>query len=355
MGEATDEVRSTNDFDDATLELSSGTRVTSTNEDADVGGQEAAQIRSGIEQTRSDLSETIDALQEKLDPTRIAEQVKEQIKEKATDAYETAKDAITEATIGRAEKIMSNVSETVTNATERAGTAVKDTSSSVVQYIRDNPVPFALIGIGAGILALSTRRREQSPYDRGRNIESGSYGRSATGEWRTNESSLTDRARDVVTGVADTAREAAGNVADTARAAAERAKTAASSAATSVRDAATTAGGTTRQQLNYVSDQARQGARVASDRFQTTLQDNPMALGVAALAAGALVGLTLPNTRVENEYMGQARDRLVDQAKSVTSEAVEKVQRVTGEAGRTLKDAAQKEGLMVGEGELPGS
>jgi len=340
MGEATDEVRSVNPLDDRAIEESLGNRAASPNEGVGEGGQDAAQIRFGIEQTRADLSETIDALQEKLDPARIAEQVKGQIREKATEAYETAKGAVKEATIGRAEKIMSNVSETVTSATGRAETAVKGTSSSVVQYIRDNPVPFALIGIGAGMLALSTRRREQSAYDVGRNLESDAYGRSGTGDWRTTQSSLTDRARDVASGVAGTAREAA-----------ERAKTATSSAATSVRDAATTAADATRQQLDHVSNQARQGARVASDRVKNTLQDNPMALGVAALAAGALVGLTLPKTRVENEYMGEARDRLVDQAKSVASDAVEKVQRVTGEAGRTLKDAAQKEGLMVGETE----
>jgi hypothetical protein len=67
------------------------------------------------------------------------------------------------------------------------------------------------------------------------------------------------------------------------------------------------------------------------------------------LAAGAIVGLSLPTTRVENEYLGEARDRLVGQAKSAAHEAAEKVQRVTSEAGRTLKDAAQKEGLVTGQ------
>ena len=336
MGEATDEVKFVDEFEAPIVKPSSGTPVTGTSEQGNEGGQRAAEIRSGIEQTRADLSDTIDALQEKLDPARIAEQVKGQIREKATEAYDTAKDAVKEATIGKAEKIMSNVSETVTNATERAGTAVRDTSSSVVDYIRENPVPFVLIGIGAGMLALSGRGKERSRYDWSRNTEGEAYGRSGTGDWSTRQSSLTD-----------TAREKASNVADTARAAAGRATDAVSSAATSVRDAADT----TREQLNYVSDQARQGARVAGDRFKTTLQDNPLALGVAVLAAGAIVGLTLPTTRVENEYMGETRDRLMSQAKSVAHEAAEKVQRVTGEAGRTLKDAAQKEGLMVGEAE----
>lgn len=50
------------------------------------------------------MSQTIDALQEKLDPARIAEQVKEQIRERATEAYDSAKESIRDATIGRAER-----------------------------------------------------------------------------------------------------------------------------------------------------------------------------------------------------------------------------------------------------------
>src|SRR5207302_455632 len=144
-----------------------------------------------------------------------------------------------------------------------------DSSSSVVQYIRDNPIPFALVGIGIGMLTLNTRKRESSLYSSGNTLGPRTYGYSGTEDVSTNQPSMADRARDVASGVADKARE-----------------------------------------------------------------------------AGAIVGLALPTTRVEGEYMGETRDRLVDQAKTVAQEAVEKVQRVTEEAGRTLQDAAQKEGLV---------
>src|SRR3954447_26107387 len=170
MGEATNEVGPVDDFNnDPVIRRASVAGVSRTNENASEGGPEAAHIRSDIEHTRADLSETINALQEKLDPTRIAEQVKDQIREKATEAYDTAKTAVKEATIGKAEKIVSNVSETVTDMTGRAGTAIK--SSSAVQYIRDNPIPFALVGIGMGMLALNSRKKEQSSYSAGRRIE----------------------------------------------------------------------------------------------------------------------------------------------------------------------------------------
>ena len=44
--------------------------------------------------------------------------------------------------------------------------------------------------------------------------------------------------------------------------------------------------------------------------------------------------------------MGDARDHLMDQAKTAAQEAAKKVQHVAEEAGQSLKDVAQKEGLM---------
>ena len=307
MGETTDEVRSLDEGnDDARSRATSGGLA---HEGADDSSKEAAQIRSGIEQTRSNLSETIDALQHKLDPSHIAEQVKEQIREKATEAYETARDAVKEATIGKAEKIMASVSETVSDVTGRASTAVMDTSSSFVQYIRDNPIPFALLGIGIGMLTLNRGKSQQVTYSP--NVQPNAYPSEAA-----SQASLTDRAREMVSGAAST-------VADNARSVADRATTAVTSAASTVRDAAGTAADTTLQKFHDVTAQTRQGARTANDFFKTTLQENPMALGIAAVAAGALVGLTLPTTRLEGEYMGEARDRLVDQAKSVAQDAAD--------------------------------
>lgn len=257
--------------------------------------------------------------------------------DEAAEAYDTAKNTVREATLGKAEEIMANVSETVSDVTERAGTAVKDTSSSVARYIRENPVPFTLVGVGLGMLALHGRRRESRPYGFERSRVS------------TPEASFADRARQTAGGLGNTVREAAGDVADRARATAQRTSSAASSATAGLREAVSSAADTTRQQLSSATDQARQGARVASDWFSSTLHENPLALGVAALAAGALFGLSLPTTRIEGEYLGEVRDHLVEGAKSVAQEAAEKVQRVTQDAGRTLIDTAQKEGLTVDE------
>ncbi len=286
----------------------------------DDGSPDTAQIRSGIEQTRSNLSETIDALQQKLDPANIAEQVKTQIRDKATEAYGVAKSTVVDATVGKAHEIMTSVSDTMGDVTGRAGSVVKDSGTSVWQYVREHPIPIALICAGVGMLTL--RRNKPSWYD--------------------NE----DEGYETGTSAADTS---SGNLTDKAQAAVAGATGMLGSATSTVRSAASTAADTTRNQLNRVTEGARRGARTASDGFTSKFQENPLTIGVVALAAGALVGLTMPASDIEREYLGGTRDQLLDQAKSAAHDAVEKVQRVAGEAGRTLKDAAQKEGLMVGQ------
>jgi hypothetical protein len=118
---------------------------------------ETAHIRSQIVRTRADMTETISALEEKLDPSYLADQVKEQLREKASDAYESAKDSLREVA-GRTEKVMSDVGDTVSDAAQRAGTVVKQKSSSLMNYARSNPAPFTIASVGLGILAFKLRR-----------------------------------------------------------------------------------------------------------------------------------------------------------------------------------------------------
>jgi hypothetical protein len=217
---------------------------------------------------------------------------------------------------------MANVIEPLTDMTGRASAPLTDTGSTVVQDLRENPIAFALVGIGLGMLALNKLQNQQSSYGSRRTPEYDPYMPSGTSESSGS-------------GIAEKAREIAETATETARAATERAMGVFIAAASSVTDPASSAAGTTREQFTNFSDQARQGTRIATDRFNTTLPENPMALGMAVRAAGAIFGLTLPATLVEGEYMGEARDRLVDQAKSLAQETAGKVQRATEQAGDT--------------------
>jgi len=60
--------------------------------------EETEQLKAQIEQTRSQMGETIDAIQDRLSVANISEQVSERV----NNAIETAKDTAYDATIGKA-------------------------------------------------------------------------------------------------------------------------------------------------------------------------------------------------------------------------------------------------------------
>jgi len=91
-GAGTDRFTDGNDYADGDsdgLELS---------EITDDQPEETEQIKAQIEETRSQLGETIDAIQEKLSLSNMSEQVSEQV----TNVIESAKDTAYDATIGKA-------------------------------------------------------------------------------------------------------------------------------------------------------------------------------------------------------------------------------------------------------------
>ena len=100
-----------------------------------------AQIRAEIEQTRARMGQTIDQIQERLSPARLKQQTK---------------DTIRDATIGKVEEM-----------TNRAEYEVKSWRSKIVQTVKDNPVPAALIGVGLGwlIMADSDNNHDNYSYD----------------------------------------------------------------------------------------------------------------------------------------------------------------------------------------------
>ena len=166
---------------------------------------------------------------------------------------------------------------------DQAASTVRDATIGKVQHMmqgHNNTIPYALIGIGAAWLLANrgSSDRRWNGYDtseRGWDSGSSEYydapatrpSRSTTGEWQA--------------------------------AASER--------------------------TSEVTDRARVAAYRVRNRWESLLDENPMALGIAALAAGALIGATLPQTEVENEYLGETRDQMLESAREVAHDAVEKV------------------------------
>jgi hypothetical protein len=75
------------------------------------------------------------------------------------------------------------------------------------------------------------------------------------------------------------------------------------------------------------------------------LRETPLTTGALALGLGAAVGLAVPETRKENEVMGEARETVVEKAQEKAQEAQQKVQRVAEEVQGAAKEEAQNQGL----------
>ena len=259
----------------------------------DEGGVDEVEVsRVEIERTRADMSETVDAIQNKVSPRNLKEQAKEQAKDTA-----------------------------------------RGTGSTIMQAIRENPMPAALTGLGLGWLFVSARRSgsssgQEARYrgDRGYDYPP-AYGRVPPDydyppryEERGSSGPSTGRALE----------RAQGRVEETASQAQNRAGQVASQA---------------QDRASQLGSRAQEQARRAAGGFQRVLQENPLAVGALAVGVGAAVGLAVPQTSQEHEAMGEARDTFVEKAQEKGQEVQQRVQRVADEEQRAAQEEAENEGL----------
>ena len=243
------------------------------------------QIEGEIAHTRAELSETIDALQEKLRPGNLASEATERVKAATT------------------EKVKS-MAET---ASERAQEMVRDTrdrASYVIESTKRNPVPALMIGAGVAWMLMDRTRKgnghrehaewseysspRYSSYDETRRYDRPAGSREPQ-RWSASEPGA----------VGNWAREATG--------------------------------------------EARQTARRAQNGLQRLMRQNPLLVGAAAMLVGAAVGASLPETDTENEWMGEARDTVVDRAQNVAQNAASAVKEAANDVvGDTVSKVAEK-------------
>jgi Protein of unknown function (DUF3618) len=93
----------------------------------------------------------------------------------------------------------------------------------------------------------------------------------------------------------------------------------------------------------------RRSIKRGASHMRDTAESNPVGLAVGGLAVGFLVGTLLPQTRVENEQMGEASDRLIDAAKDTAGEAVDRGKQVAQEAVGAAVDTAKESGREQGQ------
>jgi hypothetical protein len=93
----------------------------------------------------------------------------------------------------------------------------------------------------------------------------------------------------------------------------------------------------------------RRALKRGATHVRDTAESNPLGLALGGLAVGFVAGTLLPQTRVENEQMGELSDRAIEAAKDTASEAVERGKQVAQEAVGAAVDTAKESGRGQGE------
>jgi hypothetical protein len=236
------------------------------------------ELRSEIAQTRADMSETIDAIQDKLRPGNIAAAATDRIK----DATSRAATRVAGAASDTAHATMARTRQLTGNGGRGSGVAR------------------AMIGVGTAWLIIDRWRNSGSGRQQWRRSSySTAY---QTAQWRRPEdyyASPSSYAEDDMTndepGIGERTQEMR-----------TRAK--------------------------------RQGER-AMDGFERLLRSNPLMVAAAAMAVGAAVGLALPETERENEWLGEAREGLLEHAQDVARSTASHVRQAAGDiAGQVASE-----------------
>ncbi len=287
----------------------------------------SAVIRSDIDATRRRMDNTMDALADRLQPHHLLDEV-----------------------LGFFRGENDHGEDRLTQLREKISHSATTTMHSVVDTVKQNPMPALLIGAGvAWMLYASNRRpapssadghyygydREVDPvrydpdshYDRPLQYPSG---------YTANEFGLEETAKP-------------GTLKDTL---AENAATAGGQfkeGLAQVGEAAREKASAFRARAGEMTARARAGTREAYDRTRqrvvTTAVRHPLEVGLVALAAGVIAGLVLPTPHAVNRTVGPVADRLRDRTREAGSEMLEKGRRVADAAISAVKSEAEAQGL----------
>lgn len=321
------------------------------------------EIRAEIEQTRGEMSETVNAIQDRLRPSNLA-----------ADAAESVKSSVKQAA-GEQARMVSDA-------------AREFADSEPVQYVRANPIPTAMVGIGiAGLAWLAfggrdahdrgyrsagrTARdwRRMSPYDdadrfyrggagrgdggygdyasRGVDARSASFGDAGFGEAGYPGQSGYDAAS-----VSD-ASSAAGR-AWSGAGAEGRSRTETGPEGRSWTDAGARELSDMGDAAADVGRQAQRKGRQATRTVQRAWQENPLLMGAASAVLGLMVGMAIPETEIENEYMGETRDNALEEVQQTVRDTVGKVQNAATSAVDLIAGGSTASGAKEGSGTSQG-
>ena len=267
--------------------------------------QTAKELRGDIRQTIAQMGRTLDEIRYRLSPAELKSQAKERVRE---------------ATVGKAAKVK-----------EQMGESMYEYQGAFKETLRDHPLPSALAGIGIGwfLMSMVKERRDRR---RGRHYPAECH-YYYSGETGTMEQICpTGRTGAGTERMGEGFGQKAGEMKEEMGQKAEHFKEQMSHSAEH-----------TRERVSHFASQARGRAYQTRSELRHQMQDNPLSMGMLAMAAGAIIGLVIPESRWEDQMMGEKRDELLHQAREKGAEQVQKARHAVEETFEKSKETFAEE------------
>ena len=254
------------------------------------------QIRRDLEGARSELHHTVDALEHRLSPGQIVDELWGRMR----------------------------------------GSADEGAMRAFGHLVRSHRAPAALIGLGLAWMAVERTGA-------GRSEEVAASAGSAGGGTGSDESSGMDR---VKSGASSALGSAGGKAQEVADRVAGKVKAGASGAAVTVRGAVEERMAGARERAAGWRELA--GERIRGDgsegwSLRSSIDNQPLAAGAVTFGLGLAAGLIVPSTSKEDQLMGSAADAVKDEAVRTTKDVAESAKSVAEDVAEAVREEAREQ------------
>ena len=244
-------------------------------------GRDSERIRKDIRHTRDEMHGTLEAIENRLSPQRI----------------------------------WNEITETFRDEVRR---------SRFLRTLRDNPIPVMMLTAGAAWLTIDATRPHHT-YE----VE--------ISEGGTREEGTFSKIKSKLSGAKDKAAGAIGAMKDKAQQARQSAGEKMLQGGQGAQD--------TKARLQEGTARAKEKAGHARDEATARFQEHPLAIGALAAAAGMAVGLLTPPSHTEDELMGEASRKAKQRIGQAGEEIAERGKQVGQAAAQAAESEAEKQNL----------
>lgn len=297
--------------------------------------RDSREIQQDIRETRGDMDRTLESLNERLSPRSLINGV--------MDWFESR---------------------------PSGGTgAVVEKSGDMLQVIRENPLPALVTGAGIAWLIAeskssrsygSSNDRHYRPADNYSHNLRQSYGAGgvhteavrtsdcSTDPDKSDEPGVLDKTRDKLSNASGKVSDAMGKAKESVSGFGSNLSNRASGGADAVRSGFSSIQHSTGDMSSRVSDGLQENYRAVDRKFRQAVDEVPLGVGLGFLGLGVLVGLMLPRTQAEDEFMGEAADELKHAAADKGEDLVERGKEVASRVADKAKEEAANQDLTAG-------